>query len=116
MGAKFLYEPGCAQIAAPSANIPSGKFINHAVLGACLVERLNANNASGEPIHVRYKGIVEVPAASGTTFSAGATVEINSSTDLAVANTAGTFDIGRAVVAKTSGQLSVLVELNEYTA
>lgn len=115
MTAKFRYQVGCAQIAAPSANIPSGKFINHAVLGACLVEGLSASNDSGAPIHVRYKGIVEVPSASATTFTAGVTVEINSTTDLAVANAAGTFDIGRAVVAKTSGQTSVLVELNEYT-
>lgn len=108
-GAKFLYENGCCQIAAPSANIPAGKLINHAVLGACLKEGL-APHASGAPIHVRYAGIIEVPAASGTTFSAGAEVQINSTTDLAVAS--GDFAIGRAVVAKTSGQLSVLVQLN----
>lgn len=114
MPQKYLYEPGCAQIPAPSANIPSGTIINHAVLGACLVEGLNARNATGEPIHVRYKGIAEVRSASATTFAAGVTVEILAG--LAVANaTAGAFDIGRAVIAKTSGQTSVMIELNEYT-
>ena len=112
MTAQLISEHGVAQIAAPSANIPSGQIFEHAVLGACLKEGLNSTNATGDPIGVRYAGLAEVASASGTTFVAGVTVEIDEATQLAVANTAGDFDIGRCVVAKTSGQTSVLVELN----
>lgn len=114
MSAKFHFEFGTAQIPAPSANIASGAIIIHAELGACLVEKLNPSNATGDPIHVRYKGIAEVPSASATTFAAGATVEILAG--VAVANgTESGVDIGRAVFQKVSGQTSVLVKLNEYT-
>lgn len=110
MTAKFVYAPGEAQIPAPSANIPSGQLINDAALGACIVEGLAARNAIGDPIHVRYQGIVEVPAASATTFAKNAAVQFANSTGLAVAT--GDFAVGKAVVAKTSGQTSVLVRLN----
>lgn len=55
--------------------------------------------------------VVEVPSASGTTFSIGVNVGFDLSTQLAVAESSGDSDgiIGRAFKAKTSGQLVVLV-------
>lgn len=111
MTAKYIHAPGEAQIAAPSANIPAGRILNDTALGACIKEGLNATNASGEPIHVRYVGVVEIPSASGTTFAKNAVVQYANSTGLAVVT--GDFHVGRALEAKTSGQLSVRVILNK---
>jgi len=112
MSTVIVGEYGKAQIPAPSANLPCGKFINDTALGACVVEGLNAAaRASGDPITVTYAGVVKVPSASATTFAKDANVQINTSTDLAVAS--GTFHIGRALFAKTSGQLEVYVVLNK---
>lgn len=52
-----------------------------------------------------------VPSASATTFTAGATVDFNDTTKLAVASGAGDFAIGAAVKAKTSGQTQVEVQM-----
>lgn len=60
-------------------------------------------------------GKYEVASASGTTFSAGDIVGWNNTTKLAVAGGAGTYDIGVASRAKTSGQLTVQVLLHEST-
>lgn len=111
MTAIVQHAHGEAQIPAPSANIPSGKLINDTALGACVVQGLAAANATGDPIAVVYAGIIEVPAASATTFAKNANVQINSTTDLAVAS--GDFHIGKALEAKTSGQTSVRVVLNK---
>ncbi|TWU66458.1 DUF2190 family protein [Crateriforma conspicua] len=112
MVAKILQSYGVAQIPAPSAGLSSGDFLNHAVLGACMVMGLNVPSAIGDPITVVYAGIAEVPSASATTLAQGATAEIDSSSGLAVADTAGDFDIGKVVTAKTAGQTSVQILLN----
>lgn len=69
--------------------------------------------ASGDPMTVMIKGVYDVAAASGTTFSEGAEVEWDDTNKLAVAATAGDFDLGVAAKAKTSGQTVVQVILNE---
>jgi predicted RecA/RadA family phage recombinase len=66
----------------------------------------------GERFSAYTRGVGELASASGTTFSKGAEVEFNDTTDLGVAS--GDFRVGPALVAKTSGQLNVLVHLNEF--
>lgn len=110
-----VFPAGEAQIPAPSANLTSGAVLNHAAYGPCVVEGLLPNQTSGGLITIRHsKGpTIALPSASATTFAANAEVEWHDATDLAVAATAGTFDVGRAAFAKTSGQLEVLVILGE---
>jgi predicted RecA/RadA family phage recombinase len=71
--------------------------------------------ATGEEMPVVTNAIVDVDAATGTTFAAGAKVELNSSTKLAVAAGAGDFTVGQALTAKVSGTLFVRVRLNAAT-
>lgn len=71
--------------------------------------------ASGDPMNVRVKGVYDVASASATTFAAGATVEFNNTTKLAVASAAGDFVLGLAAKAKVSGETVVRVILNEST-
>lgn len=71
--------------------------------------------ASGDPMNVRIKGTYDVAAATGTTFAAGAVVEWNDTTKLAVASGAGDFVLGLAAKAKISGVLFVRVIFNEST-
>lgn len=100
-------------IPAPADDLESGDMFNDTALGACVVLGLNPNKVTGEPIAVAYRGVVEVPSASGTTLAKAATVEYDATSKLAVADTAGDFDIGSAVVAKTSGQTVAQILLNE---
>lgn len=73
--------------------------------------------ASGDPVTFYVEGKYEVACASATTFSAGDLVYWDDANNTAktTAGVAGTSDwklLGRAVKAKTSGQLVVLVEIN----
>jgi len=73
--------------------------------------------ASGDPVTFYVEGKYEVACASATTFSAGDLVYWDDSANTAKtsAGVAGASDyklLGRAVKAKTSGQLVVLVEIN----
>lgn len=70
---------------------------------------------SGDVMNVRVKGGYDVQSASATTFSAGAKVEFDNSTKLAVAAAAGDFTLGIAAKAKVSGETVVRVLLNEET-
>lgn len=72
--------------------------------------------ASGDIVKVKVKGVFEVASASATTFSAGAICEWDDGATAAVANAAGDFDLGVVVKAKTSGQTTVLVSLNDSPA
>lgn len=66
----------------------------------------------GERFTVYTKGVGKALSASATTFAKASAVEWNDTTNLAVAS--GDFAIGGAVDAKTSGQTSVVVNLNEF--
>jgi len=73
--------------------------------------------ASGDPVTFYVTGQYEVACASATTFSAGDLVywDDTNNTAKTTAGTAGASAyqlLGRAVKAKTSGQLVVLVEIN----
>lgn len=67
---------------------------------------------SGElvsPQPLRQTNIIELDAASGDTFAAGASVYVVIATGLATATSSGNTLVGVAARAKTSGQLSVIV-------
>lgn len=66
--------------------------------------------ASGENIACIYHGTVRIPKASATVFAAGANVQYNTTTGLAV--TAGGVYAGRATNGGASGDLFVDVLLN----
>ena len=69
--------------------------------------------AAGERVAITTDALVRVDSASATTFAAGADVNYNTTTKLAVASgTAGTSKIGKAEIAKVANELSVLVRLN----
>lgn len=70
---------------------------------------------SGDRYTVYTKGVFAVITASATTFSAGAEIEWDDTTNLCVAAAGGTFNLGRAVNAKTNGQTETVVNLNEVT-
>lgn len=65
--------------------------------------------ASGDEYIAQVGQVAEVASASGTTFAAGAVVGWNNTTKLAVTGGTGDFNLGTAVVAKTSGQTVVRV-------
>lgn len=67
--------------------------------------------AIGDAAVARTKGVVEVACASATTFSEGAAVQWDNTNKLAVAT--GDFALGKAAKAKTNGQTTVWVILNE---
>lgn len=111
MEARLVYGgPGEIHLTA-AADLQPGQIIlaagKAAVVSGCAVVK------TGDRFAAYTKGVYEVAAASGTTFTQGVDVEWDDTNNLAVANTAGTFDIGRTVVAKTAGQLTTLVNLNE---
>jgi len=69
--------------------------------------------ALGDVVRVKVKGIFDIASASATTFSAGVICEWDESDTVAVAQAAGDFDLGTVVAAKTSGQTTVRVSLND---
>lgn len=114
MSTQVLYPAGSAQIPSPKDAPVSGEVLNDTAYGPIVVHGLHlAEINTGDPIEVTHgKGpTIEVPAASATTFAKNAEVEIVAATGLAVAATAGTFDIGVAAQAKTAGQTTVKVIL-----
>lgn len=71
--------------------------------------------ASGEQVTFQTEGIGRLASASGTTFSKGAPVYWDASANLAITAPGADADFyaGTAVAAKVSGDLNVLVELNQ---
>lgn len=67
---------------------------------------------AGDKFAVATKGVFAFASASDTTFTKGSIPDWNDSTNLAVAS--GTFPLGGAILAKTSGQTEVLVHVNEF--
>ncbi len=80
---------------------------------AGVIQGLDANLLkSGSTVAAAVKGVFEVAAASGTTFSAGVAVDWDDTNNVVVATGTGTFALGKTVAAKSSGETSVLVSLN----
>lgn len=69
----------------------------------------------GDRFTAYTKGVFAIATASATVFAVAAEIEWDDTNNLAVAATAGTFDLGRAVNAKTNGQIETVVNLNEVT-
>jgi hypothetical protein len=69
--------------------------------------------AEGEMIALTGGVTVRVPKATATTFAAGAAVEYDIASGLAVAASGGDFHVGTAIVAVVDGDSYVDVELNE---
>jgi hypothetical protein len=66
----------------------------------------------GEPARIRTTGKIDVAAASATLFAEGAEVEWDDTAKLAVAATAGDFDLGVAAREKIDGETVVRIILN----
>jgi len=118
MEARLLYGGGEVHLTASGA-AGTKAYDAGQVLAPAAVDGHSAGVVSGSsPIYggqrftVLTKGVYEVASATGTTFSKGAAVEFNDSTNLAVAS--GDFALGGAVDAKVSGQLKAVVNLNEF--
>jgi len=71
--------------------------------------------ANGDIVRVAVKGIYEIASASATTFSAGDLAGWDDSAGVALAQSSGDsdFDLGTVVKAKTNGQLTVWVSIND---
>lgn len=70
--------------------------------------------AIGDPVTFYVEGKYDLNCASATTFSAGDKVFWDNTNNVAKTTATGGYElIGTAVKAKTSGQLSVLVEINQ---
>lgn len=70
--------------------------------------------ASGDTVPVLTDGIIDLPVATGTTFTNGVAVEWDNTNKLVVAATAGTFKLGQAYGAKISGPTRMKVRINRY--
>jgi len=95
------------------ATVPSGGYLANQIVQAPstrpgVVQSIKPT-VENDTVNVRTDGIYEVPAATGTTFTIGATVGWDDTNGLAVAGGAGDFDIGIAGLAKVSGPLFVQV-------
>jgi predicted RecA/RadA family phage recombinase len=102
-------------VPAPGA-VTSGEVLKLADNRVGIVTGLNLGGVvSGDPIAVAIEGPVRLPCASGVTFSAGARAywSISGNTVVVVGSAAtGDPDLGPVIRAKTSGQLTVDVDLN----
>lgn len=98
---------------AGAAYNPGDLVINCVGDGRCGVVAGLEAVASGDPVTFYVNGQFDVNCASATTFSAGDKVYWDDTNNVAKTTaTGGYIYIGRAVKAKTSGQLVVLTELN----
>lgn len=69
-----------------------------------------SDGAVGETVGVQIRGLIAVPKAGATTFSAGDTVEYDEGNDLAVAS--GDYQLGIAAYDAGNGPTEVMVLLN----
>lgn len=98
---------------AAAAYNPGDLVVNCVGDGRCGVVAGLEAVASGDPVTFYVNGQFELACASGTTFSAGDKVYWDDTNNTAKTTaTGGYVYVGRAVKAKVSGQLVVLVELN----
>lgn len=114
MQARLLYGGG-GEIHLTAAGILQPGDIILAAGRAAVVSGCQAI-AIGDRFTAYTKGVFECDTASGTTFAAAAEIEWDDTNNLCVAAAGGTFDLGRSVVAKTSGQLKTIVNLNEVNS
>ena len=101
---RFAYNAGAAFNPGDVVIRPDGSLAVHDGLEAV------ASGARFSPNPLRGK-IVEFDSGSSTTFSAGADVYWDNSAKLAVTTSSGNTLIGKAIRAKTSGQLVVIVNV-----
>ena len=94
-----------------AADLASGDVVFDASGRAGVVPTLSGVK-SGNKYRASTRGRYSFPSASATTFAANAIVYWDATAGLAVAADAGDGVLGRALVAKTAGQLTVEVELN----
>jgi predicted RecA/RadA family phage recombinase len=111
MQARLMYGGGGEIHLTAAAVLQPGDIVlgagHAAVVSGC------AAIAIGDRFAAYTKGVFEVDSASATTFTVGAEVEWDDTTNLAVAAAGGTFDLGRAAKAKIATELKVWVNLNE---
>lgn len=113
MAEATLLGPADEQTITAAAALDSGDIVDLADGRAGVVQGLGSY-AIGDKVKVATTGRFRVPAATGTTFAAGAVVDWDDTNKLAVAD--GDFNIGRAEFAKGSGPLFVDVLLNDRAA
>lgn len=90
-----------------------GEVVRSPSLRAGIIQGINPNELkTGQEVTIDTEAVADVASASGTTFALGATVGWDDTANLAVAGGAGDFDIGKAEIAKTAGQLVVRVAFN----
>lgn len=106
-----IEDHGCTKVVLAAA--VSGGDVIQLADGRAAVVQGTGNFAIGDTVEAAYVGEYDVATATGTTFSAGDIVEWDDTNKLVVANTAGDFDLGRAVVDKASGPLVTRVRLND---
>jgi predicted RecA/RadA family phage recombinase len=104
---------GDTEEAVLSAAATPGKVVQTPDLLAAVVQGVGPY-ASGETVPVLVDAIVDLPVATGTTFTNGVAVEWDDTNNLVVAATAGTFKLGQAYGAKASGPTRMKVRLNRY--
>lgn len=111
--AAYLHQDGEIQVVAATAL--SGGDIVQNTDGRALVRAGLKDSDASELVDFYTRGVFDVAAASGTTFSAGEPVWWDESAELAInagSKGAGDFYIGKAIKAKVSGETAVQVELN----
>lgn len=111
--AAFLHPDGELQLTAATA-LSGGDIIQHSD-GRAMVRAGMKDSDANELVTFYTKGVFNVAAASGTTFSAGEPVWFDESAELAInggSKGAGDFYFGVATKAKASGDLVVEAELN----
>lgn len=96
------------------AAVSPGDPKNFTNLGVGIARGLKAHAIGDEVAYDLEKRIYEITALSTLTGSIGDIVEWDDTNDQIVANTAGDYDIGRLVKAKTSGQTTAWVMLNAH--
>lgn len=74
----------------------------------------NLNTAeAGDEVGLNTECVAVLPCGSATTIAVGASVEWDEDNELVVAATAGDFDLGRLLEAKTNGQTTAKVIISK---
>lgn len=110
MQARMLYGHGGELHDTAAGALNAGDVVQ--IAGVPGVVAGSAPIVSGQRYTVNSRGVAEFTCASGVTFTEGDTVDWDDADNTAVAD--GDFAVGKAEVAKTSGQLVVRVNLNEF--
>src|SRR5690554_3184212 len=103
---RFVAEGNVLDLVVSGSPVSSGELVQIAGLAGIIV----ADAEVGQSVGVAVRGLIAVPKASGTTFSAGDTVEYDEGDGLAVAS--GDYQVGIAAYDAGSGPTEVMVLLN----